>query len=101
SIPRRGTRTRYPSGIGPIVESGVGETDGPVVETPDVPATGDAVADALGRASGATDPARGKPPPATRAMPTASSSTPASRVNDRGTTILGCTTDAERTSEPS
>src|SRR2546429_7508749 len=84
SIPRRGTRTRYPSGIGPIVESGVGETDGAVVETLDVLAVGDAGADALGRASGATDPARGMPPPATRARPTARSSAAGGRGDEPG-----------------
>ena len=89
---------RYPSGIGPIVGAGVGDT---VVVLAGETGAGEAFADTLGRATGATEPARGNPPPATRAIPTASSSTPASRVNERGTAILGCTTDAERTSERS
>src|SRR5207253_410988 len=41
----------------------------------------------------ATEPARGRPPPATRATPTASSSTPASTVNERGMRLFS---DAER-----
>src|SRR2546428_12903405 len=67
SIPRRGIAMRYPSGIGPIVGAGVGER---VVESFEGVAAGvDAVADALGRAIGATEPARVEAPPVTRANP--------------------------------
>ena len=48
---------------------------------------------ATGVATGATEPARGRPPLATRATPTASSSTPASTVNERGMRLFS---DAER-----
>src|SRR5207245_10044996 len=48
---------------------------------------------ATGVATGATEPERGRPPLATRATPTASSSTPASTVNERGMRLFS---DAER-----
>ena len=78
---------RYPSGIG----SGVGER---VVESGEVVAAGvDALADAGGMAMGATEPPRGKPPPAMRAIPTASSTTPADTVSERGMRLFS---DADR-----
>src|SRR6267143_91484 len=48
---------------------------------------------ASGVATGATEPARGRPPLATRATPTASSSTPASTVNERAMRLFS---DAHR-----
>src|SRR2546425_6387408 len=48
---------------------------------------------ATGVATGATEPARGRPPLATRATPVASSTTPASTVNERGIRLFS---DAER-----
>src|SRR6267378_925714 len=76
--------------MGPIVGTGVGSTVG---EAPGAVGGGVALADGLGRASGATDPGRGRPLPATRAIPTASSSTPASTANERGMRLFS---DAER-----
>src|SRR6059036_1569474 len=67
--------------MGPIVGSAVGATVG---EVPGAAGAGVMVGDALGSASGATEPASGRPLPATRAIPTASSRTPASKVNERG-----------------
>jgi hypothetical protein len=59
-----------------------------------------ALAEALGGASGATDPARGRALPATSAMPTARRRAPARTASERDMkAILGCRTDAERTSE--
>src|SRR5258707_14004661 len=86
SIPRRGIWTRYPSGIGPIV--------GAIAVAPvELVGAGVALASALGKARGATDPVRGRVLPARRAIPTAKSSTPASAVKERDMRLVS---DAER-----
>src|SRR5580765_6873328 len=75
--------------MGPIVGVGVGETDGAT----DAVGAGVTLAGTLGRATGATGPVRGCPPPATRAIPMASRSAAAAAVMKRGMRLFS---DAER-----
>src|SRR4029079_4563820 len=76
--------------MGPMVAAGVGAT---LVAPADAVGPGVALAVGLGRAIGATEPARGRPPPATRAIPTESRSTRARTVRERGMRLFS---DAER-----
>jgi Xaa-Pro aminopeptidase len=91
-MPSRGILMRYPSAIGPIVGAGVGAT-GLVETVGDAVGAGVAVAEGLGKATGATEPARGRLSPATRAIPTASANSAVGNMKERGMRLFS---NAER-----